>query len=159
MTPVKSNTSFDEGHKSKGILDDYAVRATIDTKEGTIQHNPSNPKDILNKEYVDNPLPAKDSGNTVSYEDTDFVVGDSPIILNIEADLGHKSSQGYFVNDGSSDNRSGDILMAYSEDGITFTDDFIMHYWGEKINFTPGDTISKIRLTHVEDSSYRALFI
>lgn len=31
--PPKSNTTFSEGHKSKGILDDYAERQVINTKE------------------------------------------------------------------------------------------------------------------------------
>jgi len=41
------------GHKSAGILDDFAVRKTTATKQGTIEHTPTNPKDIVNKEYVD----------------------------------------------------------------------------------------------------------
>jgi len=48
-------TSFKEQplNKSKGILDDFAVRKDMQTREGTIQHTPTNPKDIVNKEYVD----------------------------------------------------------------------------------------------------------
>ena len=49
----KSNTQFSEGQKSKGILDDYAVRGDVATKEGTIQHTPTAAKHIVNKEYVD----------------------------------------------------------------------------------------------------------
>lgn len=33
FTPPKSNTTFSEGHKSKGILDDYAERQVVDSKE------------------------------------------------------------------------------------------------------------------------------
>ena len=53
FAPPKSNTVFSEGFKSKGILDDFAVRKVVDSKEGTIQHTPTNAKDITNKEYVD----------------------------------------------------------------------------------------------------------
>ena len=49
----KSKTKFSSGNKSPGILDDYAVRRNIDTKEGTIQHTPTAAKHILNKEFMD----------------------------------------------------------------------------------------------------------
>lgn len=51
--PPKSRTQFSEGHKSKGILDDYAVRGNIDTKEGKIEHTPTLDNHIANKKYVD----------------------------------------------------------------------------------------------------------
>ncbi len=51
--PPKSRTSFSEGHKSKGILDDHAVRQNIATKEGTVEKVPINNSDIANKVYVD----------------------------------------------------------------------------------------------------------
>ena len=53
FNPPKSNVQFSEGQKSKGILDDFAVRKNIDTNEGTIQNAPVNAKDIVNKEYAD----------------------------------------------------------------------------------------------------------
>ena len=40
-------------HKSAGILDDYAVRKVIATKEGSITRTPVNDIDIANKKYVD----------------------------------------------------------------------------------------------------------
>ena len=36
----KANIQFSEGQKSKGILDDYAIRGDVATKEGTIQKIP-----------------------------------------------------------------------------------------------------------------------
>jgi len=45
--------SHNQGHKSAGILDDFSIRKTTATKQGTIEHTPINPKDIVNKEYVD----------------------------------------------------------------------------------------------------------
>ena len=35
FAPKKSNTAFTEGHKSKGILDDYALRKDVATKSIT----------------------------------------------------------------------------------------------------------------------------
>ena len=49
----KENTQFSEGQKSKGILDDFAVRKVINTQEGTIEKVPVNNSDIANKKYVD----------------------------------------------------------------------------------------------------------
>ena len=49
----KQNVQFSEGQKSKGLLDDFAERQNIDTREGTIQKVPVDAKDIVNKEYVD----------------------------------------------------------------------------------------------------------
>ena len=40
-------------HKSAGILDDFAVRKVIATKEGSITRTPVNDIDIANKAYVD----------------------------------------------------------------------------------------------------------
>lgn len=39
--------------KSKGILDDHAVRKNVATQEGTIEKVPVNDNDIVNKAYVD----------------------------------------------------------------------------------------------------------
>lgn len=41
------------GHKSAGILDDFAVRKSIDTQVGTITKTPTDNNDIANKGYVD----------------------------------------------------------------------------------------------------------
>lgn len=40
-------------NKSKGILDDFAVRKVINSREGTIEKVPTNDNDIANKKYVD----------------------------------------------------------------------------------------------------------
>ena len=44
------------GHKSAGILDDHAVRKNIATKEGTIEHVPTEENHITNKDYVDSQI-------------------------------------------------------------------------------------------------------
>ena len=53
FNPPKSNVQFSEGHKSKGILDDHAVRQNLASKEGTIEHVPTAENHIVNKKYVD----------------------------------------------------------------------------------------------------------
>lgn len=47
-----SKIKFNEGNKSAGILDDFAVRKNVATKEGTIEKVPVNDSDIVNKKYV-----------------------------------------------------------------------------------------------------------
>jgi hypothetical protein len=43
--------------KSAGILDDFAVRKNVATKEGTIEHVPTEDNHIVNKKYVDSHTP------------------------------------------------------------------------------------------------------
>lgn len=42
--------------KSAGILDDYAVRKNVATKEGTIEQVPTEDNHIVNKKYVDDEI-------------------------------------------------------------------------------------------------------
>jgi hypothetical protein len=49
-----SKVKFIDLPHSAGILDDFAVRKNIATKEGSIEHTPTADKHIVNKEYVDN---------------------------------------------------------------------------------------------------------
>ena len=44
---------FSSSNKSAGILDDFAVRKVVTTKEGTITKTPTADIDIANKKYVD----------------------------------------------------------------------------------------------------------
>jgi len=44
---------FQEVPHSAGILDDFAVRKNVATREGTIEKVPVNDSDIVNKKYVD----------------------------------------------------------------------------------------------------------
>ena len=37
-------------------MDDYNITDSVNTKTGTIQHTPTNEKDIVNKEYVDDSI-------------------------------------------------------------------------------------------------------
>lgn len=53
LRPTPHIKKIDESGKSKGILDDFAVRKNVATKEGTIEKVPVNNNDIANKAYVD----------------------------------------------------------------------------------------------------------
>jgi len=58
---------FIEGRKSAGILDDFAVRKNVATKEGTIEQVPTNDNHIVNKKYVDDSVGAIDLSGLVPY--------------------------------------------------------------------------------------------
>ena len=51
LTPKKFKAQ--DLNKSPGIFDDYAVRKSLHTREGTITKTPVDPDDIANKAYVD----------------------------------------------------------------------------------------------------------
>lgn len=75
---TKSKTTFSEGNKSAGILDDYAERQNVSTREGTIEHTPTEDNHIVNKEYVDN------NDNLHVLKTGDTMTGD----LNMEGESG-----------------------------------------------------------------------
>ena len=54
MTPIRFREQ--ELNKSKGILDDFAVRKNVATKEGSIEKIPVNDSDIVNKRFVDSSI-------------------------------------------------------------------------------------------------------
>ena len=91
-------------------------------------------------------------GDNKAYEDTSFVTGDSPVVLDFEGDTGRRSKAGWFINDGD-----GDIKVELSRDGLVYGDQFTTML-GEIIDFA-GVGISKIRLTHTTDSAYRIFLI
>lgn len=89
-------------------------------------------------------------GNTVSYEDANFTSADSPAVLDVATDLGRHGSRGYITNDGP-----GDILVEFSFDGTTYGGQHTLR--GEDVLTLDDLKIRKIRITHVDNSSYRAL--
>ena len=91
-------------------------------------------------------------GNSVSYEDTSFVTGDSPAVLAVHTDLGRQASKGYFINDGP-----GNILIELSRDGTTYGGQHTLK--GGEIMDLDNFSINKIRLTWAQNTSYRALLI
>ena len=89
------------GHKSAGILDDFAVRKNVATKEGTCEKTPVNDNDIANKKYVD---------DTAGGGGVDWTLDQSPAVINaanyvdnnttyVAGDFAHNSLSG--LNDGT----------------------------------------------------------
>lgn len=88
-----------------------------------------------------------------SYEDSNFVSGDSPATHDFNADTGRNAVDGYIKCDGP-----GDIQVDYSMNGLTFGDKFTMKE-GEAV-WLLHYNIDKIRVTHTgTDSSYRIVLI
>lgn len=98
-----------------------------------------------------NPFPvniAERVSTPVIFEDTSFVVGDSPITLDVNAALERNATEFAIQDDGS-----GDFTVALSTDGSVF---------GSEKTVKSGETyaidnisIDSIRITHVADSAYR----
>lgn len=95
-------------------------------------------------------------GDTVSFEDENFVTGDSPAVLDVYTNLigldgknrpGHK---GFFTNDGP-----GDIQVEFSADGTNYGGQHTLR-GGETLTLNDL-TIKKIRLTYVSPTGYRSL--
>lgn len=89
-------------------------------------------------------------GSTVAYEDTDFVSGDSPVVLDVFTDLGRVGHEGYILNDGA-----GNILIELSTDGANYGGSHTLR-WGEQLILN-NLKVNRVRLTWQEDSSYRAM--
>ncbi len=108
-----------------------------------------------------NPLPITVTGTVSptpldalvkSYEDTSFVTGDSPVVFDVNSDLGRDGRECLVVNDGP-----GDFTLAISNDGIAFSDEMTLKS-GESRSFT-NLQIDRIRLTWVDDSAYRVVVL
>lgn len=83
-----------------------------------------------------------------TYEDSSFVVGDSPATHNFALDMGRNAVDGYIICDGA-----GDIQVDISRNGISYGSKFTVKS-GERVNLLHLN-IAKIRVTHVADSAYR----
>lgn len=78
--PVKVHTV--ELRKSAGILDDFAVRKNIATKEGTIEHVPTDDNHIVNKKYVtDGFVPYTGATQDVDLGANNLIVDTSKVTL------------------------------------------------------------------------------
>lgn len=91
-------------------------------------------------------------GRSVSYEDTSFIAGDSPVVLDFNTDAGRNGRDGYIIVDGS-----GDIKIEVSNDGTTFGGLYVAKQ--NEIFRLKGMDIDSIRLTWVSNSSYRVLVV
>lgn len=91
-------------------------------------------------------------GNSVSYEDTSFVTGDSPAVLDVFTDLGRNGHDGYIINDGA-----GNFTVENSFNGTTYGG--LHTIKNGEILTLKGLTIKKIRITWVSNSAYRAFIV
>jgi len=91
-------------------------------------------------------------GRSISYEDTSFTSGDSPVVLDVNTDLGRNGRDGYIVNDGA-----GNFTVAVSDDGTTYGGSHTVKV-DETLELT-GLDIDKIRITWIADSSYRVFIV
>lgn len=92
------------------------------------------------------------STNYKKYEDSSFVAGDSPVVIDAYTDLGmgRTANAGYIAVDGP-----GSILVEIAKgDGSTYGEQFTLKQT-EKFDLA-GEGFRKIRLTHSGvDSAYR----
>lgn len=89
-------------------------------------------------------------GNTVSYEDQSFIEADSPVVLDFTTDSGRIGTKGYLVNDGP-----GSLKVEISSDSSTYGGQHTLK--GGDILVLNDLKIKKIRLTWMQNTSYRAM--
>ena len=92
------------------------------------------------------------SGGYKTYEDDNFVTGDSPATHDFSTDKGRNAQRGYIICDGA-----GNIQVDISNDGVAYHDKFTMKS-GETVSLD-GLDINKIRITWVTNSAYRIFLI
>lgn len=83
-------------------------------------------------------------------EDTNFVVGDSPVTIDVNGTIKRNANQGFIVNDGP-----GDIQYQWSSNGTVYSTIATLKA-GETFDLE-GMGINSIKLTWVSDSSYRVM--
>ena len=82
--------------------------------------------------------------------DTSFVVGDSPVTLDVNTTLARNANQGFIVNDGP-----GEFTVAISTDGTNFGTAFTL-LAGETYDLE-GENVDSVRITWVANSSFRVM--
>jgi len=86
----------------------------------------------------------------LSFEDTNFVTGDSPVILDINNAYGENGREFSIVNDGN-----GDFTVAISGDGSVYGGEHTVK--NGEVYAIDNISIDSIRITWVADSSYRVV--
>ena len=91
-------------------------------------------------------------GRSVSYEDSNFLTGDSPVVLDINTDLGRNGRDGYIINDGT-----GNFTVEVSDNGANYGGVHTLKQ--NEIMGLTGLDIDSIRITWVANSAYRVFVI
>ncbi len=86
--------------------------------------------------------------NPITFIDTSFVVGDSPVTLDLNTPLGRNATQFSVQNDGN-----GIFTVATSLDGAIFGDEKTVK--NGEVYQIDALSVHSMRITHVADSSYR----
>lgn len=89
-------------------------------------------------------------GSTAAYEDTNFVSGDSPLVLDVYTDLGRLGHEGYILNDGP-----GNILVQISANGVDYGGSHTLK-WGDQLILN-NLKVNRLKLTWQENSSFRGM--
>jgi len=82
------------------------------------------------------------------FEDTNFVSGESPVVLDVNDALGRNATSFEIINDGP-----GDFTVALSNVGTSFGDESTVK--SGEIYRMLNISIDSIQITHVADSAYR----
>ncbi|MCP6727476.1 MAG: hypothetical protein KJI69_05710 [Patescibacteria group bacterium] len=105
-----------------------------------LEHDPT----ALAKKVKEQPV----SDNPETFEDTNFVVGDSPVILDCNAALDRNATEFSIQNDGA-----GDFTVAISSDGVIFGDEKTVK--NSEVYAIDNISVDSIRITHIANSAYR----
>jgi len=87
------------------------------------------------------------------FEDTNFVTGDSPAIVDINTALGRNANYVQIINDGP-----GDFTIEASNDGVAFGDAITIKGTDPPFAYENLD-IDSVRITWVSDSAYRVIAV
>ena len=87
-----------------------------------------------------------------TFEDTDFLTGDSPATLDANTALGRNATEFMIINDGG-----GMFTVSISNDGAAFGDEHTMKQ-GETWTME-SISVDSIRITWVGDSAYRVVVL
>ena len=91
-------------------------------------------------------------GRSVSYEDTNFLTGDSPVVLDVNTDLGRNGRDGYIANDGA-----GNFTVEISDNETNYGGVHTVKA-GEILEIE-GIDIDSVRITWISNSSYRVFVV
>jgi len=86
----------------------------------------------------------------LTFKDTSFVSGDSPVTLDINTAYGVNGREFTIINDGA-----GDFTVSISNDGSVFGNEHTMK--NGEVYTLEAISLDSIRITHVADSAYRAV--
>lgn len=92
------------------------------------------------------------SRTPATFEDDNFVAGESPAILDINTALGQNGREFSVRNDGA-----GDFTVAISNDGVAFGDELLVQ--NGEIYSLASISVDTIRITHIENSGFRVISI